>query len=108
MWSIVEDPYPDYGDMDYIITGNVYDVELNVLSPIPTDGSPNISEYSTDNMIVQSTGSELIFWGRLDDVDNFDVGAIFDPNAPSAYAWRKINDFIDGEQIYYIYGKVPE
>ena len=108
VWNINDDPYPDPGDMDMIINGEVYDTELDTLSSIPTGESPNISRTSIDSMIVQSTGSELFFWGRLDDVDDFDVGAIFDPNAPSAYAWRKINDFIDGEQIYYIYGKVPE
>ena len=108
VWNISDDPYPDPGDMDMIINGEVYDTELNVLSPIPNNGSPNISRTSIGRMIVQSTGSELFFWGRLDDVDGLDVGAIFNPNAPSAYAWRKINDFIDGEQIYYIYGKVPE
>ena len=108
VWNINDDPYPDPGDMDMIINGEVYDTELGILSPIPYGGSPNISSSSIDTMIVQSTGSELFFWGRLDDVDNTDLGAIFDPNAPSAYAWRRINDFIDGEQIYYIYGKVPE
>jgi hypothetical protein len=106
-WRIVEDPYPDPGDMDMIINGEVYDTELDILSPIPTGASPNISSTSIGRMIVQSTGSELFFWGEAGD-DDSDVGAIFNPNAPSAYAWRRINDFIDGEQIYYIYGKVPE
>jgi hypothetical protein len=105
LWSISFGS--DHGYYGYIVNGDVYDCELNVLSPIPIIESPNIDQAAGRSTIVQSTGSELIFWGR-GDYSGGNVGAIFDPNAPSAYAWRKISDSLDGEQIYYIYGKVPE
>jgi len=91
------------GDVYRVVHGGVYDPENNLWSPISSIGSPVMSGVD----IVLSSDDELFFWGYGNEGAGVG-GGIFNPSASSAYAWRNITSESAGEQIYYIYGKVPE
>ena len=95
----------------YVIVGAVYDSDANTWVNIPKNGQWVGNDYpaTSINISTITTGSELIFWGgNYMTPDSVSEGAIFDPNAPSAYAWTNITNAKEGSRYYYIYANVPE